>query len=533
MRCTASVGLPTASEAVASPGTLVPAVPLPAAARADRGNSYAQILRSSALIGGSSAVNVVIGIARAKAIALLLGPAGVGLLGLYTAIANVAQSVAAMGISGSGVRQIAAAAGSQDTARVARTAAVLRRTSLALGIVGALILVAVSGPVSEFTFGSGEHRVPVALLSLVVLFKVVSDGQGALVQGLRRIADLARIAAFGGLLGTIVGLALIVALRERGVVPSLIAMAATTLLLSWWYSRKAGLQSPRLRASEVVHEAGALLTLGFAFMASGVLMVGAAYVVRMIVVRNAGFEAAGLYQAAWTIGGLYLGLILQAMGADFYPRLAAVVKDRVECNRLVNEQAHISLLLAGPGAIATLTFAPLVATLLYSAEFREASEILRWICLGATFQVITWPLGFIIVAEGRPALFFWSELVYTVVHLGMAWMLVGHLGVTGAGIAFCASYVFHGVMLYPIVRWLTGFRWSAANVRLGSAYVAVIGLVFVGFYVLPSWAATGVGVLALVANTAYAARVLMRLAALDLLPRPIARLFSSVRRGPR
>jgi hypothetical protein len=31
-----------------------------------------------------------------------------------------------------------------------------------------------------------------------------------------------------------------------------------------------------------------------------------------------------------------------------------------ECNRLVNEQAEVGLLLAGPGVIATLTFAPLV-----------------------------------------------------------------------------------------------------------------------------------------------------------------------------
>ena len=48
---------------------------------------------------------------------------------------------------------------------------------------------------------------------------------------------------------------------------------------------------------------------------------GAAYTIRLIVLRNAGLEAAGLYQAAWVLGGLYVAFILQAMGADFYPRL--------------------------------------------------------------------------------------------------------------------------------------------------------------------------------------------------------------------
>jgi PST family polysaccharide transporter len=44
-------------------------------------------LKSSALIGGSSVVSIAIGIVRIKAIAVLLGPAGVGLMGLHNSIA--------------------------------------------------------------------------------------------------------------------------------------------------------------------------------------------------------------------------------------------------------------------------------------------------------------------------------------------------------------------------------------------------------------------------------------------------------------
>ena len=124
-----------------------------------------------------------------------------------------------------------------------------------------------------------------------------------------------------------------------------------------------------------MQEASSLLRLGLAFMASGFLMMGAAYAVRTMILRMGGLEAAGLYQAAWTLGGLYVGIILQAMGADFYPRLTAVATDDRECNRLVNEQAHVSLLLAGPGVIATIIFAPLVISLFYSSKFDEAVEV--------------------------------------------------------------------------------------------------------------------------------------------------------------
>jgi enterobacterial common antigen flippase len=496
-----------------------------APAATPRRSTHGQILKSSVLIGGSSAFNIAIGIVRTKAMALLLGPAGFGLMGLYTSIVNLAQCIAGMGVNSSGVRQIAAASGSGDPESVKRTATVLRRASLVLGLSGAVLLVMLSRPVSRLTFDSYERALPVAILSLAVLFKSVSDGQGALIQGLRRISDLAKISILGGLFGTIASVALVYVFRERGVAPSLIAIAGASLVFSWWFSRKVGLETPALSAVQFGQEARALLRLGFAFMASGMLTMGAAYAVRIMIVRRVGFEAAGLYQSAWTLGGLYVGFVLQAMGADFYPRLTAAVRDREECNRLVNEQAEVSLLLAGPGIIATLAFAPLVVSLLYSSAFGPAVEVLRWICLGATLQVITWPMGFIIVAEGRQAIFFWSEVVYTAIHLGVAWVLVGHLGVNGAGVAFFISYVCHGLLVYPIVRWITGFRWSASNHRLGLVFLAFIGLVFCSFYVLPFWLATVVGGLSALSSAVYCLRALVRLVSPPTVPPALYRLL--------
>ena len=100
-----------------------------------------------------------------------------------------------------------------------------------------------------------------------------------------------------------------------------------TIGTSWWYSRKIRIGNPSLTFGEIREEATALLRLGLAFMASGFLTIGVAYWVRITILHQAGFEAAGLYQSAWSLGSLYVGLILQAMGADFYPRLTAAAAD--------------------------------------------------------------------------------------------------------------------------------------------------------------------------------------------------------------
>ena len=77
----------------------------------DNKQTYVEILKSTSLIGISSVASIFFSIVRMKVLAVLLGPGGVGLFGLYSLIADFATSLAGMGAQSSGVRQVAAAVG--------------------------------------------------------------------------------------------------------------------------------------------------------------------------------------------------------------------------------------------------------------------------------------------------------------------------------------------------------------------------------------------------------------------------------------
>lgn len=494
--------------------------------RAATGNSYGQILKSSALIGGSSIAEIGLRIVRGKVMALLLGPAGVGWLGLYSSIADLAQSITGLGVSSSGVREVAGA--SHDVDRLARTVRVLHFATFGFGVVGAGVLVLLARPISQATFGNDEHAFAVALLALAVLLRQLATAHAAVTQGLRRVGDLARIAVWSALLGTLSTIVIVYLFREQGLVPALVAAAATNFAAAWWYGRRVELPRPAIDAAQLRERLSALVKLGLAFMLSGLLVMGSAYAIRVIVVRAAGIEAAGLYQAAWGIGGLYLGFILQAMGTDFFPRLTAVASDAQASTRLINEQTLIGVLLAGPGVLATLAFAPFVVALFYSSAFEASVDALRWICLGMMLRVITWPLGFIVMAKGLQRLFVAIDLGYALGHVGLALLLVGPYGVSGAGMAFMGSYLLYGLAVYPIARWLTGFRYSRENRRLITGFVVMITAVFAGFQLLPPAWAFGFAVLATVAASIHALRALIALAPLERLPAPLQRLLRHV-----
>jgi enterobacterial common antigen flippase len=495
-------------------------------------HSYGQILKSSGLVGSSSLVNIGFRIVRTKAMALLLGPSGVGLLSLYSSISDTATIFAGMGLNSSGVRQIAAAVATGDTRRIARTVTALRRVALVLGAVGGLLLIALCRPVSRTTFGDDLHAGQVILLSLAVLFGAITAAQTALVQGMRRIADLARLSVLGALFGTIFSVTIVYFFGQRGLVPSLICVAAMGIATSWWYARKIKVERITMTWAEVAQEASELLKLGLAMMGGTMLNVMAAYTVRILIRQNVGMAAIGFYQAAWVLGGFYVDFILQAMGADFYPRLTAVANHNSKCNRLVNEQTEVGLLLAGPGLLATLTFAPVVISLLYTAQFQPAVGIFRWICLGMMLRVVTWPMGFIPLAKGRRHLFLGLQFVASILQVGLAWLGLQLFGLIGVGVAFFVLFLIHFTIVRLVAKRLSGFCWSSTNRRLALLFALLSAIVFGLWYLLPRALSTVLGAVITLFAGIYSLRVLCSFVPMHRLPRLVQRLASIFRVAP-
>jgi PST family polysaccharide transporter len=469
--------------------------------------SYKEIVKSSALIGGTSVINVALGILRTKVLALLIGPAGMGLFSAFSSVTTLVSSVAGMGINTSGVRQIAEATGSNDAETIARTVTVLRRTSLLLGVFGAVLFLVLARPLATVTFGDASYVGALALLSITILFTQVAAAQTALVQGMRRIRDLAAISLWGGVLGTVISIPVVFLFREKGIVPFLLIISALTIGTSWWYSRKVCIPSTSVPSPIFWAEVKKLLGMGVVFMASGLLTSLVAYLTRVLVIREINIEAAGLYQSAYTLSGVYVGFILSAMGADYYPRLTAVAGDNEKVNRLVNEQTEAALLMAVPGIIGTLTFAPLVIQLLYSAKFVPAVDILRWQLLGIFGRIVTWPIGFVLLAKGKASLYFWSELAINVIQLILVWFGVKWFGLSGLGIAFFMMYVVYAPLILYIVHRESGFRWSPSNIRLGScALCATLAVFLAAFLNLPAYSTMTIGAIATALSALFSVR---------------------------
>ena len=175
---------------------------------------------------------------------------------------------------------------------------------------------------------------------------------------------------------------------------------------------------------------------------------------------------------------MFAGFILSAMGTDFYPRLTAAAHDNEQVNRLVNEQIEIGILLALPGLLATLAFAPWLMRLFYSAKFLPSAELLPWLAVGIFGQVITFPLGFIQRAKGRSGWIYVSQTHLNLLNLMLALVMIRAYGVVAAAWAFAITTYIHGLVVFGIARRLSKFAWTVPSARLtGGIVKLVLGVV--------------------------------------------------------
>lgn len=364
-------------------------------------SSFRSILKSSSLIGGASILNILIGMVRIKFVAVLLGPTGVGLLGMYAQVTALITTMTGMGIGSSGVRQVAEAVGSHDDEKIARTIITLHRVAWLTGTLGLLVMVVFCVPLSRMTFGSSNYALSIAALGVTLLSGAIAAGQGCIINGTRRIADLAKISVIGALNGTIISIPCFYLWGEAGIVPSLILSALAALATSWWFARRVSVKAIALPWRDSFVEARHLLLLGVSFMGGGLIMALSSYLIRIVLMRQFDLAVVGIYHAAFNLSGILVGFVLGAMGADYYPRLTAAADDNASVHRMVNDQSQISILLALPGLAAMMVFAPHIINLLYSASFDTAVPVLRWCIMGILGRVFSWPMGYVVLAKGK------------------------------------------------------------------------------------------------------------------------------------
>lgn len=431
------------------------------------GTSYGDIFKTTFLFGFVQVFKAVIAIIKNKIVAILIGPEGMGLIGVFNSTTGFIVTAAGLGIKQSAVRDVSEAYGAKNKPVFSRIICVTNRVILLTGALGCLITLVLSNRLSEWTLGDTSYTVSYCVLAVVIAFNIINESKTALLKGTRQLKSLAYSSILGSIIGLLTAVPLYYFFGIEGIVPELFVASILGLLATEYFVRKIEYDKVQLSGQETYQEAKPMLKMGVALMFVTLLNVFVSFVINTYVRAYGGLQEVGFYNVGATILNSYFGLIVTAISTDYYPRIAAVNKNNVKIQEELNNQSIVSVILTGPMFVLFMAFLPFWIMFLYSSDFLPATNYIKYAIYWSLITVCSNQVDMILVAKFKTKIMTILAIIIRLFQMLLALLLYRVWGLTGLGITFAILGVTHMVVMSVVVYHLYKIRFNNSFIKVG------------------------------------------------------------------
>ena len=407
---------------------------------------YTHIIKYIGIFGSIQGVCILTGVIRNKITALMLGTMGMGLMSLLNSTVIFLSQATNMGISYSGMREIAECKERGDRRGVERCAAVIRAWELVAALIGFTICAISYKWIDKITFSNGDHSLHYLCLSPALVLMAVTGGETAILKGMHRLKSLAVVQLVSALGTLVITVPLLYFFNLAAIVPIIVLTAFVVMISTIFYSfatvrpRIGGWQNIYPRMKKLLDEGRPMVKLGLAFVASMAMGSASELIIRAYLNVNSDLETVGLYNAGYLLAITYASIFFSSLESDYFPRLPAVNNDMTKANELMNYQTEISLTLISPMMCTFILLLPIFVPLLFSANFNAAIPMAQATTLTMMCKAACLPVSYVMLAKGDSKIYICLESLSYI--LTVTGVIVGYTygGLTGTGIGLTAAY---------------------------------------------------------------------------------------------
>ena len=390
----------------------------------------------TSVMGIGNVVGMASLIVKNKALAVLLGPAGIGIISQAVQLQQVVANGGSLGLA-SGLQQSLSKIQDPDDPKFRRIANLGFRLLCAMFFITALVVLIFRRPISEAVF-NGYHPSWIAAISLWLALTPVSMVIDAIFVSAQRpgLFSFSRIAQFSLLAaGTVAGA--LVGGVGGAIWGSAIGFDFAMIVVYLKSSRELG--SPDLsQGLMLTREAwetdrrylSEIWGVGWVTAVAGTLTISAAFLMRTLLLHQAGEANLGQYHASFALAALLGPLVANGIWGHFYPQVCAT-EDPAKCQELVTTVSSFALLALGPMFIALVIGAPILVWVLFTAEF---TDVVLYLPLQAASELLlqfsTIP-SFLLLGRNFRFSYMLSRVIYPVLLVGLGFGLLRENGVEG------------------------------------------------------------------------------------------------------
>jgi enterobacterial common antigen flippase len=420
---------------------------------------------------------------RGKLAAILLGTAGVGLVGQVDSFYRGLVQICILSTSVGVTRCVAELHGARDASGIRRAFWRITAFSVGLAMLTAGLVTFFSSGLSELVMSDRRYGLFLMVVGLGLPLQALSDVIMGMLIGIRDLRAQVWVTAVYTTGGLVLYSILIFRYGVAGAVYSGLVIAACSCASAVFFLYKHRTLQLRPTWRESLFDLRLLRSILAVGLTGGIMAISDRLVVlalRTILIRKFGLEANGLYQAVYSLSQLTIAMAFGFVGTYLVPTLSGM-QDPERTQFEFSSALRLTLLTATLCGAVTIFYGRFVILATYSSAFLHAVPLLRYQALGDFFRALTLLLAATIFSVHGWKPWFCIGMSFYGVYILLFALLLPAFGFPAISIAYlfaqcvtCALAVFlflRYTSMTLLANWSPLFFRSVALLAVGSAMV--------------------------------------------------------------
>ncbi|WP_051584740.1 O-antigen translocase [Pedobacter jeongneungensis] len=385
-----------------------------------------------------------------KLVALLIGPSGIALVGQLNNFSTIIMLLACGGINNGVTKYIAEYRESSET--IKNLMATAFKITLICSFVCGLSMVIFNEYLSEKLMLDKKYDYLFVIFGITVVFYALNALIASILNGFKDFRKYVFISIVGSIVGLIFTIILVLWQGLKGALIGAVTFQSIMFFVSIWMIRKL----PWFSLDYFNRKIDLLLSKKYMkysvmTLVTAVTAPVSQLILRGYVISNISSIEAGWWEGMNRISTMYLMVITTSFSVYYLPRLSELVDRR---------QLRVEILKAFKIIVPTLIVAFLtlyicrflIIRLIFTKDFVHMENLFLWQLIGDFFKITSWILAYLMVAKTMTKSFISTEIIFSIVFMGLAYLFVRQNGILGITQAYAINYFIYFLCMLVLFR---------------------------------------------------------------------------------
>lgn len=408
------------------------------------------IIKVFSLNAMSTLVRMLAGLISVKIIAVIIGPAGIALLGQLKNLETILLGLANGGIN-NGITKYVAEYKEDETQVKIYISNALWITLIASTIV-AICLILGCKQISQLILLNDEYYYVFIVFGFTIVLYTLNTLLISILNGYKQFKKYVIVNICGTIFGLFYSVALVFLWGLPGAMINTVTYQSVIFFITLWMCRKMPWMNKEY-FKQYINKPIVKKYLGYSLMTLATLAI--VPVIRLFlrgyVISEISANEAGIWEGMNTISYMYLNVITSAFSIYYLPRLSEI-KDPHDLRTEIYRCYRIIIPMLFAISISIFLLRHFILWLFFTPDFYQMKELFAWQLCGDFFKICSWLLAFIMVAKAQTVRYISTELAFGISYLALSFLFLRLNGIVGLVQGYLVNYILYMIVMMYLFR---------------------------------------------------------------------------------